>query len=295
MTDTLSYLDDVTLQTPTYVPMANCASPTTAYHGKDVKSGGYPIGAYVCVGLLVVGLIVAIIAFSGLGIANTNKHDMNNFISQWHASESERTNHAELSSRLITINQEEGRGITLCAIQSYHTPSNSLLPPKPLLTETIDEIRETEMKHHSYYHIGIRLYLSVSDGKLTILYNMSSTLMPFSTIRLEELEFDTEKNILGALRSIVLCSNNLDLNAAQRCDDKALITKRKLFELHGEDVVPLSMLEEDLAQATTVDLETINGGNSLRMYNIVFYTQDEKDTQLERKETRILTVEPLQC
>lgn len=296
MSNPIAYLDDgdISLQSPTYTPLPNpsCNTTTTPvyYSARETKSSGgsYSYGAYICVFLILAGLIFAIIASSGLGIANTNQRTFNAFISDWHATEQERSNHAELSSRMITISAES-RGITLCGIQAYHLVNKEY---RPLLTETIEVIRSAEMKSHPYYHINIHLYLAIKIGEkeeeeLNILYNVSSTLMPFSTIRLEELEFDTEKNGLGPMRSIVLCSDSLELNAPQRCDDKALLaSKRNLFVLPGEDTVPLAILPRvnTVKGQATADL-----GDSLRMYNIVFYTL------VDGKETRILTVEPLQC
>jgi len=291
-----AYLDDVPLQNPTYVAVQpTCATQSTYYAsegkvGKGGNGGSYSLGMYICIGLVVLGIISSIIAVVGLALTNHNQQTMDSFISQWHATEEERKNHADLPSRMIAVSEKQ-RGTTLCAIQTYHTEAGV---HRPLVTQTIEDIRAPAMKDHSFHHVNARLYLSIEmdyESKnarplLNIMYNMTSTLKTFSTIRLEELEFDTTTNAIGPMRSIVLCSNNVELNAAQRCDDKALLTKRNLFVFHGQDAVPLHIVSQE---ATKLQLEEEEPLISLRMYNIVFYTQEAL------KETRILTIEPLQC
>ena len=300
------YLDEVPLANPTYVAVPSNTTPQTTYYAKEGRGGGgtgnggsYSLGMYICICLVIAGLIIGIIAVVSIALTSHNQQTMNTFIAQWHTTEEERLNHADLPSRMIAVSERQ-RGITLCAIQTYHTESGGI--HRPLLTQTIEEIRSSEMKGHTFHHINVRLYLSIEtdpEGKfdrphLSIMYNMTSTLKPFSTIRLEELEFDTQTNAIGPMRSIVLCSNNVELNAAQRCDDKALLSKRNLFVFHGQDTVTLLIVspatpEKDVKTQATVDLQEEEPLISLRMYNVVFYTQELL------KETRVLTIEPLQC
>ena len=290
------YLDEIPLQNPNYVPVNASPQPTTYYPSatataKGGNGGSYSMGMYICIGLILLGIVFSIIAAVSLGLTNHNQQTMNSFIAQWHSTEEERMNHAELPSRMVSVSGSL-RGITLCAIQTYHREPEGY---KPLLTQTIEDLKGVAMKDHTYHHINVRLYLSIykeeeeetknSVPQLSILYNMTSTLQPFSTILLEELAFDTEKNTLGAMRRVVLCSNTL--NAAQRCDDKRLLSRRNVFIFHGQDIVPLDILatEDSIKGQATVDLVEEEPFSSLRMYNIVFYAD----------ETRILTIEPLQC
>lgn len=303
------FLDDVSLQQTAFV-----ASPTpNPYYRKEFIAtntvnggvgGGYSYGLYLCLFIVVLVGIIAIIAITGLGRSTNNQHALNAYITQWHEMEEERNSHAEMASRMITLNDRKStRSIILCGRQTYHK-DNALANDtyKNLGTQSINEMRETQLKHHAYYHVNVRLLLTIKEGEnkketsqLTVLYNISSTLVPpFSTVRLEELEFNTRDHSIGPVRSIVLCSNNPDIDV-QRCDES--ITKRKLFVLHGEDTVPLDIESlsppSKIKQESTVTIDPESEKlRNLRMYNIVFYLSKVDDLQ---SETRILTIEPLQC
>jgi hypothetical protein len=319
------YLDDVPLQTPSYVSVPMQAQQHTIYARKDdyatqTTGGfgrGYSWGAYICIFLVIVFGIFAILSIIGVDKSNNNQHALNTYIAQWHQAEEERNAHAELSTKTIVMEGEK-RAITLCALQSYHTLENKLVP----LTETIETIKSPSMKDHSFYHINVRmrLYLETRDSsskkdkrQITISYNVTSSFKSFSTIQLEELEFSAMDHSVGPMRTIVLCSNNEEIDV-QRCDD-SITTKRNTLLLRGEEVVPLviSPVSNAIRKEGMQDIEpededaddnTQTTGNDkpiklqpigLRMYNIVFYESDTNSTSKVIKEHRSVTLEPLQC
>ena len=312
------YLDDVSLQTPTYVSVPLQAQQTIYARKDDQPSQstggfgrGYSWGAYICIFLFVVFGIFAIISSVSLDKANNNQHELNSYIEQWHQAEEERNAHAELSTKTIAMEGEK-RAITLCARQSYHTIQDKLVP----LTESIESIKSPSMKDHSFYHINVRmrLYLETRDTsskkdkrQLTISYNVTSSFKSFSTIQLEELEFSAIDHSVGPMRTIVLCSNNEEIDV-ERCD--ASIKKKHTLILRGEEVVPLiiSPLSNSIRKEGMQDIEPTDEDEDdeeqttekrqpigLRMYNIVFYESEANGTSKAIKEHRSVTLEPLQC
>ena len=305
------FLDEVPLQQTQYVSTQGtnqnfyrkeASSNTSAVNG----GGNYWYGLYFCLGIVAIIVVILIISSVGLGRSTNNQNTLNTYIAEWHEMMEERNSHAEMSSRMIALNNDarlSQRSFFLCTgTLTFHrdgTASNATF--KALGTETIEEMKGTQLKSHLYYHVTAHLMLVISEGdkkkektQLTVLYNISSTLVPpFSSVRLEEMEYNTHDHSIGALRTIILCSNNPDLNV-QSCEES--ITKRKIFVLHGEDTVPLAIVPlppNKIKQETTVDLsEEPEALRSLRMYNIVFYIAKAGVTQ---SEDRILTVVPLQC
>lgn len=316
----MSYLedDDVSLQNPSYVAVPVLTGQQQPVYGRKEESShatsycrGYSWATYICIGVFIVFGIVAILATVGVDKANSNANALNAQIEQWHQVEEERNAHAEVASKTIVMDGEK-RAITLCVLQSYHLIENKLVP----LVESIESIRSDAMKDHDYYHVNVRLRLSFETRdtntnskkdkrELTISYNVTSSFMPFSSVRLEELEFNPLNHRAGPMRTIVLCSNDNEDLDVERCDTS--LTKRQTLLLQGETTVPLviaplSMHKEaiqDLDQAAKEDDGEPEKGKrqqiGLRMYNIVFYQSESNGTSKRMKEQRSITLEPLQC
>lgn len=302
MSDQNGFLDDVPLHATNYVATP-IVSANTYYTKKEVSTtsggNGCPLGVWICLGVVSVILIVLVLSSVGVFRSTNNQQALNTLFAEWHQATEERNSHAESATRMITLDGESQyqRSATLCGIQTFHKdPGDSLY--RPLTTETIAQL----VKNHTFNHVNSRLQLSIitanaveetskskkERAQLKMTYNITSTLLPpsFTSVRLEELEFNTRDQSLGALRTIVLCSSSDPQSDILPCD--AFITKRRLFSLHGEDSVSFSASKKTVKEEQTINLLDNDDLRTLRMYNIVFYHSAQP-------ETPILTTEPIQC
>lgn len=290
------------------------------HHNTHVKEvvvsngdGGWAVWL-VCAGIGTLLLVFFIIAAVGLGQSNTTQSHVNFQMAQIREEiEAQQSQLVKSDSRMVLTSAiKQGKQRQLCALQSYYSKKGEALLQNgdrlEPLTQTIGEIREGEMKSFYYYHVSARVRLSMGQDKahreyLTVDHNITSNFARFSSIRLEELEFNTLDQSLGPMRSIALCTNNPFLDV-QRCD--ASLTKRNILALHGHENVPLLItLQQQPAntmhQEQTIklnpnedddsELEEASGGDDtpdrlhrrkqrrevigLRMYNVVFYQSEE--------------------
>lgn len=207
------------------------------------------------------------------------------------------------------------RVLSLCTLASYHAPSNGTTTLVPLQDETISEISEGSLRTHRFYHLNVHLRLTFAEltkkkklkttgvmsesRKKAILleYNLTSNYVDFSTIKLEELEFDTRSASLHALRTIVLCSNS-PYAVAHRCNEAQ--TKTALV-IRGEEelsfdiprlLTPPSREEEEEEEEDEEENEILG----IRMYNLVFYRMvTQNASRAIYEETRLMTLEPSKC
>lgn len=292
-------------------------------------------------------LTIFIIAVVANVQSNNVEHHVQSQFMQWQTTMDEQQEQQDtLATNMVTMSLLSSKGrvqrrVMLCARQSYYNKKGDAAAAVDdeenklhVLSQSIEEIREREMKDFYYYHVNAHLRLSLAHEKkeksqLMIDYNITSSFGRISTIRLEELEFNTADQSLGAMRSIILCSNNPFLDV-QRCD--GALTKRNILALHGQETIPLVIaLPEPPVSTTTlheeqvVDLEEEEEEEETshkqrreildqRMYNIVFYQTEvlasgslvqKNRTHVHGsgslyntnsyKEHRILTLEPTQC
>jgi hypothetical protein len=203
------------------------------------------------------------------------------------------------------------RVLLLCAMATYHRmDANASLK---VLSETIDEIVETPLQSHSFYHVSVQMRLTFTElakkkklkttetlsesTKRAILleYNVTSNFATFSTVKLQELEFETRRHSLRALRTIVLCSST----STQRCDET---TENTTVIMSGEEELSFDIPQlpgfnqkvdgnDDDEEEEIALISDILG---IRMYNLVFYEKKSinNDSVMEKK---ILTIEPNKC
>jgi len=199
-------------------------------------------------------LIFVIIAIVASAQSNNVEHHMHQQFTHWQTTmDAQQEQEDTLATKMVTMSALDGtpgqRRLMLCARQSYYSKKGEqvLLAKENelhVLEQSIEELREGEMKDFYYYHVSAHMKLSLTSSLmakhqksyLTIDYNITSSFGRVSTVRLEELEFNTLDQSLGAMRSIVLCTNNPFLDV-QRCD--ASLTKRNILTLHGQESVPL--------------------------------------------------------
>lgn len=190
------------------------------------------------------------------------------------------------------------RILSLCTMASYYQTNNNTSRFVSLDKTTIDEVCEEPLKNYNFYHVSVKLRLTFTEllkkkklkttGILTeaktkailLEYNVTSNFAAFTTVKLQELEFDTYHHSLNALRTIVLCSNAPNA-LAEKCDRAAI--GNSLFIMHGEEElsfdIPQMAPTEEVNETEKTDIHNI------RMYNLVFYHLEEK----------ILTIEPNKC
>lgn len=327
------------------------------HHPHHDEERGWAWGAYLCVVFIFLGVFFFILAAVALGQSNHVKHHVEMRLSQFQETfEEQQTLRDGLSAKTVPIgalgkkhsDATKQRHVALCASQSYYSKKGDALllndDRLEVLTQTIDEIRHGDMKDYYYYHIHARLVLSTTTMAspkaqnrvyLVMTYNITSSFGRFSTVRLEELEFNAVDQSIGAMRSIVLCTNNPFMDV-QRCD--ASLTRRNILALGGEESVPLEIAlplttvttttpkeTETVHQEGLVDFEEEGDEEKnhkekqrrqvmgLRLYNLVFYQAEEEiiatpenktrshattgslDIADSYKEERILTLEPVQC
>jgi hypothetical protein len=216
------------------------------------------------------------------------------------------------------------RILSLCMMASYYHETNaSFLVALDKEATRIDTLTESPMKDYAFYHVSARLRLTftellkkkklkttgvLSEAKkkaILLEYNVTSNFATFSTVKLQELEFDTRRHSLSALRTIVLCSNN-PYAIAQRCDE-TVSSSSSLLLLHGEEElsfhIPLigdrkNPIDEadDEEEAMAFSSEILG----IRMYNLVFYSAVDNhrhvtNTTAIYEERKLLTIEPTKC
>lgn len=261
---------------------------------------------------LCVGLILTAILIGSIGLARSTQAQaqiqselsLRQEIAQ-HDAES-----LTFAGRSISLSHvyESGkpRVLILCAKETYHRMGvNESLKE---LSETIDEVYEMSLRNHDFYHVSVRMRLTFTElpkkkklkttdtltetTKKAILleYNVTSNFDAFSTVKLQELEFETHRHSLRALRTIVLCSPS-----SQRCGEST-DEENTLFIMSGEE--ELSFDIPQLPFATTSqkiddeeDMQLISDIVGIRVYNLVFYQKESinNDSVVEKK---ILTIEP---
>lgn len=206
------------------------------------------------------------------------------------------------------------RVLILCAKETYHRVGvNESLQE---LSETIDEVYETSLRNHDFYHVNVRMRFTFTElpkkkklkttGTLTestkkaILfeYNVTSNFAAFSTVKLQELEFETHRHSLRALRTIVLCSPS-----SQRCGEST-DEENSLFIMSGEEELSFDIPQLPLTTTTSqkiddddeeVDMQLISDILGIRMYNLVFYQKESTNNNDSVTEKKILTIEPNKC
>ena len=207
------------------------------------------------------------------------------------------------------------RVLLLCAMATYHRlDANASLK---VLSETIDEIVETPLLNHYFYHVSVQMRLtftelakkkklkttetlSESTKKVILLeYNVTSNFATFSTVKLQELEFETRRYSLRALRTIVLCSSIL---RQQRCDET---TENTTVIMSGEEELSFDIPQlpgvnqkvddnDDDEAVAEEEIALISDILGIRVYNLVFY--EKKSTNNGSVvEKKILTIEPNKC
>lgn len=313
------------------------------HHGSSSSSIGW--ATWACI--FVFGaffLTIFIIAVVANVQSNNVEHHVHSQFMQWQTTMDEQQEQQDtLATNMVTMSLLSSKGrvqrrVMLCARQSYYS-KEAEGDKLHALTQSIEEIREREMKDFYYYHVSAHLRLNLEEGgvahksHLIIDYNITSSFGRISTIRLEELEFNTVDQSLGAMRSIILCSNN-PFSDVQRCD--ASLTKRNILAMHGQEKIPLVIAlkpqsppsatlheeqvidlggEEEEAEETTHKQKQRREILDQRMYNLVFYQAEATVTDSlspqnnktrihgssslynanSYKEQRILTLEPTQC
>lgn len=250
---------------------------------------------WLCLG--VVAFIILVFVLSSVSLAQSNhlRSDFDSKMQQLQERlETQQTNQQFISAdtRVVGINSLRATQRRLCVMQSCYTKKGERGEQFELLTQSIEEIRQKEMKDFYYSHINVSIGLSVAPQPkgtkkyLTIEYDVTSSFGYFSSIRLEELEFNTFEQSLGAMRSITLCTNNPFLDVA-RCD--ASLTKRNILALRGHENVPFVIAtpseeegeDDSVREEGAVKLEDKEKQREqvigLRMYNIVFYQSEGEE------------------
>lgn len=241
-------------------------------------------------------LIFVIIAIVASAQSNNVEHHMHQQFTHWQTTmDAQQAQEDTLATRMVTISAL-GDGTTpgqrrhmLCAGQSYYSKV-ATGEELHVLTQTIQELREGGMKDFYYYHVSAHIKLSRTralaakrqKSYLAIDYNITSSFGRVSTVRLEELEFNTLDQSLGAMRSIVLCTNNPFLDV-QRCD--AALTKRNILTLYGQESVPLviALQKEAKKQKTPVTLATGRDDAALHAEQVVDLLDGDEDEDVDEE------------
>lgn len=259
------------------------------HHHKTVDGEAAAIGwaTWCCIisfsAFILIFVIIAIVAIAQSN--NTEHHMYQQFTHQQMTMGAQQSHDDVLATKMVTMSGLEGttqqRRLMLCARQSYYNKKGEIVSKENelhVLTESIQELREGDMKDFYYYHVSAHLKLSVTrmearrhKSYLAIDYNITSSFGRISTIRLEELEFNTPDQSLGAMRSIVLCTNNPFLDV-QRCD--ASLTKRNILALNGQENVPLVIaLQQKQQQSPTMGRDA----TALHQEQVVELVDDDDD------------------
>jgi hypothetical protein len=256
---------------------------------------------FLCLGLIVVFFVIAAVA---LGRTEEVHHTMN---AQMAAKQEELDNHIDslpFTDRLFplasVLHLTKPRVLNLCALTSYYATSGGPNEPLNRLTESIDDIRSAKMSPYKYTHLSSRLRLIFNakihtEGKkhkkkklFTLQYNLTSSFIHFSSVKLQELEFDTLSQSVGPLREILLCSNNPALNndddddddedKVPRCD--ALLSKRNLLVIHGQKILPIVIARKPFS----VSDPPLPPNDTSRLKEQAVYNLDEDDDEEEDDE-----------
>lgn len=291
------------------------------------KVGGYPYREYwslfilcFCVGLI---LLAVFLGSFGLGKANRIQAQIEGEMTLRQEIAQQQSEVLPFGTKSIALSSVYKSGkpriLSLCNLASYHARSDAPLgEPLLSLNETIDEL--IALKNHVFYHLKAHLRLTfteltkkkklkttgvlMEEKKKAILleFNLSSNFQRFSTVKLQELEFDTHERSLSSLRQVVLCSNS-PFAIAQRCD----LSKEGL-KISGEEELSFDIPsledstrkrkqpDDDKEDKDEEDDEEDKEIEGIRIYNLVFYqsigTGSNTTTVKERK---IMTLEPTKC
>lgn len=260
------------------------------HHGSSSSSIGW--ATWLCIFVFsAFFLTIFIIAVVTNVQSNNVEHHVHSQFMQWQTTMDEQQEQQDtLATNMVTMSLLSSKGrvqrrVMLCARQSYYNKKGEDVDGDEnklhVLSQSIEEIREREMKDFYYYHVSAHLRLSLSQEKshLAIDYNITSSFGRISTIRLEELEFNTADQSLGAMRSIILCSNNPFMDV-QRCD--ASLTKRNILALHGQETIPLVIALPESKYKTTLPPVVVT---SLHEEQVIDLTAGEEEEEEEKKET----------
>ena len=301
------YYDDAPLPSivPNRIHRRSVAHPDEIGVSEGSNSSVVGWAGWVCIGFIVLGVVFSIIAIVSLVQSNHVQSGVNQQMASIRETLAlQQSSQSKLETKVVVMNTH--RQPLLCSLKSYYSKKGEALLENgdtlEPLTQTIEALRHADMKEFYYYHVSAWLRLSVTSDKLhkeylNIEHNITSNFGHLSSVMLEELEFDTLDQSLGATRSIVLCTNNPFLDV-QRCDGS--LTKRNILALHGQERVPLLITlplptnvtrkqeaivleqeedEEDIVMDESPDHAHKNKQRreviGLRMYNLVFYQAEE--------------------
>lgn len=303
-------------------------------------------GAYFCVFFVILTLFIVLVTVPWY-LARTDNlaYTLNQQIAQMNSDRQSDDNNQMISSKLITLSSilsaKTVKVLSLCHLGIYYTKKGAQNDTFHKVDESIDEVSNRTMKDYYYYPTSVKVrmtfnshlntpQLRVKENNKDILidYNVTSSYIYFSTIALQELQFNIDEYSVKKTRTILLCSNNPDYVNIRRCD----VLRYNKMKLHQSKRVPLLNNQENFANSnyhdpsisnTTGDDEDeddIDGVSDeydhddaqfdeikgLRMYNIVFFKELDPDTPTRGgngqrsakgtyKEERILTIEPNIC
>jgi len=162
--------------------------------------------------------------------------------------------------------------IKLCHLNAYcmrgdGDTNNQTLQPVVGTMEQLMKLQQNENDEMSAYVLSVRLRIEYNvntsaffssakikmngDGAyMTLAYNVTSNYMDFSTIELQELEFNVDERAVRPIRTLTLCTNNIELansvGQVARCNK---MTTSGLLTLSGARLLPLTSAFEEPATA----------------------------------------------
>lgn len=280
--------------------------------------------AYGCCFLVVViFLVFAIMVPIYLSRTDRFEHDMDHRMRELQLNNDETASSSAESkesffSLMSVMTSNKKKVYPLCYLNVFYSKNGTSKDPLYPLTETIAEILEGDMKNYYYYQLNIKLrltfnvdassilgggtvktnprlkFIDVSRKYMTIDYNITSNFGYFSTIKLEELEFNVDEQSIKPITNSILCTNNPNIaTTSMRCDK---LISNNILALHRSELTPVFnslMDEEEIVKkkhmTTTTSLNIKNDEEMLfydqlksnilgvRLYNIVFYQQEYTD------------------